>query len=388
MSVLETLARLEHSFRPGLVRFPPKVAVKLFSIGRTVFSERFARQHVVRRAADLRGYDRGSGLLSAPLWNAAGMFKSGEGYHVVAAQGAGAYVAGTTTSQPRAGNVRDGVKWPVTAYPRSGSASNWLGLPNPGHAAVAARLSKLDRVPGCPIGASVSADPGMAENEALPALAQGMRQYIDAGVDYIELNESCPNVPGHCHQGVALDDGLLRRLDYVTEHVLRRRERPLPVVVKFGTDTNPDQVTDLVKVLLDLGFDGIILGNTSTAYAARRSMIMPEELPVYDYFTSTFGGGLSGRVVKASSLELCIRARQALAEHGPHRPFDIIRCGGVETVDDLHESFDHGIILHQWYTGYYDAFARYGHDLYRRLFTDLDMFRITADAVRGQLIGQ
>jgi hypothetical protein len=30
-----------------------------------------------------------------------------------------------------------------------------------------------------------------------------------------------------------------------------------------------------------------------------------------------------------------------------------------------------GVLLHQWYTGYYEAFARHGHDVYRALSESL-----------------
>jgi hypothetical protein len=48
---------------------------------------------------------------------------------VAARQGAGGWLAGSTTARPRAGNAGT----PFVPYPRSGAASNWLGLPNPGH---------------------------------------------------------------------------------------------------------------------------------------------------------------------------------------------------------------------------------------------------------------
>ncbi|MBU3740694.1 MAG: hypothetical protein FGM24_00250 [Candidatus Kapabacteria bacterium] len=378
MSAIETIARLEHWLRPVLHTLPPHLAVRLFSDGRTAFAKAFADdvpQHAGFHAPSHMAV-RAWGLeFSMPIWNAAGMFKNGEGYEVVARQGAGAYVAGTTTSVPRVGNVKDGIRWPAAAYPRSGVASNWMGLPNEGHAAVAARLSALTRVAGCPVGASVSADPGMDQNLALPALAKGMRLYDRVGVDYIELNESCPNVPGHDAQHDVLDAGLLQRLDYVAHHVLATRTRNLPVVVKFSTDTNPAYVDDLVRVLIERGFDGIILGNTSTQYVAVRPLIDKREQAVYDHFTRSFGGGLSGRPLRDVSLELCARARRAADACAPTREFHVIRCGGVSTAADIEASRREGILLNQWYVGYFDAFGVDGHNVYRRLAAQLVAMR-------------
>jgi len=169
------------------------VAVGLFSRGRTAFASWFGAHRVAesKSIAPVHRPVTAWGMpFNMPLWNAAGMFKKGEGYDAVARQGAGAYVAGTTTSLPRAGNTREGIQWPAATYPRSGVASNWMGLPNEGHATVAARLALSTRVQGCPVGASVSADPGMPDSLALPGLIQGMQLYDAAGVDYLELNES------------------------------------------------------------------------------------------------------------------------------------------------------------------------------------------------------
>lgn len=371
MPLLESLARLEHRLRPALHLLPPALAIRAFSVGRRLFADRFAKDVPAARV-DLAPFHvsvTAWGLqFQAPLWNAAGMFKKGEGYDVVSRQGAGGYVAGTTTARPRVGNVKDGVRWPSAAYPRSGTASNWMGLPNEGHAVVAARLAALTRVEGCPVGASVSADPGVPEAEALPELVAGLRAYDAARVDYIELNESCPNVPGHAKHDAVLDDGLRRRLAYVAEHFLRSRTRSLPVVVKFSTDTNVDQIGVLVQTLLDHGFDGIILGNTSVQYDVVREQIHASERPTFDRFTTTFGGGLSGRPLRDRSLQLCTEALQAVQARRPLHEFHVIRCGGIATPDDLQASRRAGIILNQWYTGYFDRFGTHGHDVYRSMF--------------------
>ncbi len=370
MSLLEVLARAEHALRPTLSALPPKLATRLFSAGRTAFSKRFAKELPAGREIRFEPTMAWGLKFQAPLWNAAGMFKSGEGYAVVSRQGAGAYVAGTTTSRPRTGNVLDGIRWPAAVYARSHSASNWMGLPNEGHAVVAQRLARLERVPGCPIGASVSAQQELDEATALQELIDGLVLYERAGVDYLELNESCPNVEGHAG-GPVLDAGLLRRLHVIRDQFLRTRRRPLPVVVKFSTDTELSQVPELIRTLIELEFDGVILGNTSTRYAQHRTQIHPADLGVYDHFTQTFGGGLSGAVVKADALALATEAVRVVRSLEPHHEFHVIRCGGIASATDLLESQRAGILLNQWYTGYYEAFARHGHDLYESLSVDL-----------------
>lgn len=370
MSLLEVLARVERTLRPTLSALPPKFATRLFSAGRTAFSKRFSGEHPAMRTLTGQPVTAWGLTFRLPIWNAAGMFKAGEGYDVVSRQGAGAYVAGTTTSRPRTGNVRDGIRWPAAVYARSHSASNWMGLPNEGHAIVAQRLARLERVPGCPIGASVSAQPELDEATALQELIDGLVLYEQAGVDYLELNESCPNVEGHAG-GPVLDAGLLRRLHVIRDQFLRTRRRPLPVVVKFSTDTELHQVPDLIRTLIELEFDGVILGNTSTRYAQHRTQIHSADLTVYDHFTQTYGGGLSGAVVKADALALATEAVRVARSLEPHHEFHVIRCGGIGSAADLGASQQAGITLNQWYTGYYEAFARHGHNVYAQLASGL-----------------
>lgn len=366
MSAVERFASLEHRLRGVVSALPPAIAVRLFSAGRTAFAKRFATdvpREIYAPPADMAVAAMGL-TFRMPLWNAAGMFKGGEAYDVVAAQGAGAYVAGTTTSRVRAGNVRDGVQWPAVPYANSHASSNWMGLPNAGHRAVASRLATLTRVAGCPIGASVSAEPGLDADVAVAELIDGMLMYADAGVDYIELNESCPNVPGHAHRE-ALDADLVRRLDMIASHVLAKRSRHLPVVVKFSNDTSVEQLPGVVQALHERGFNGIIVGNTSTRYAEHAVHIDQRDRALYDHFTATYGGGISGAPLRSDSLALCGVAVAARAACGAGDTFEVIRCGGVAGADDVAASAAIGVRLNQWYVGYFEAFGRAGHRVYR-----------------------
>lgn len=370
MSRAETLARAEHSLRPLLSYLPSTVATKLFSFGRSYFIDRFASDAIEPRTPQSAGVTAWGLHFQMPIWNAAGMFKKGEAYGVVSKQGAGAYVAGTTTSRIRTGNTKNGVTWPAVPYGSSKSSSNWMGLPNDGHRSVAAKLASLERVYGCPVGASVSAEPGLSENEALPELVDGLQEYDRAKVDYIELNESCPNVPGTDH-GRGIDDDLIRRLEFVSERFLAKRQRHLPVVVKFSNDTNPDQLNELLRTLVTLNFDGVILGNTSTKYVEKRTLISVKDRSLYDSFCKTFGGGLSGAVLTDDSLALAARAVQEIDLLQPRKEFKVIRCGGVFDHADVKKSAEVGVHLHQWYTGYFEAFSRVGHNVYVELAKSL-----------------
>lgn len=336
----------------------------LYSRGRRFFLQRFFAESPppVATPAALARTLWGLSFRS-PLGNAAGLFKHGEGYDLVARQGAGSYLAGTTTGHPRGGNCRAFVRLPFVPYPRSGAASNWLGLPNDGHLAVAARLERQERTPGCPLGASLA----VAGEEPAVTLLEGLAAYRDAGADWIEINESCPNTG----EASPAWEALRGRLEYLAEGFLVRRRRPLPMVVKFSCDTAPEELPRLLDTLLELGFDGANFGNTSTAYDRHRAAVHPAEQRLYRHFTTTFGGGLSGRPLATDSLRLLAAARSHLDRRRPEREFHLIRTGGIETAADVAASLAAGASLVQWYTGYFAAFAQAGHEVYRRLYAAL-----------------
>jgi dihydroorotate dehydrogenase len=364
--ISETIAKLDHLARPVLTRLAPEMATQVYSAGRNVFLSAFFAEkppHVrlpEEYTCKLWDIEFRSGIM-----NAAGLFKNGEGYDLSYRQGAGGYLAGTTTAHKRSGNSRNGVAKPFAPYPHSHAASNWLGLPNSGHAVVAKRLADFPHHVGFPIGASVMSAPESSGEQALEELVEGMQLYDRAGVHFLEMNESCPNV-AHA-QGAASFEALSERLEYISSNFLKKRLRHLPVVVKFSTDTAPSDLPRLMDALLALGFDGINIGNTSTEYAKHRTTIAPADYAVYDYFTQTFGGGVSGEPLRASSLALVQSAKQHLSSVRLDKEFHIIRTGGVASLADIKESRTAGASLCQWYTGLFERFAQDGHLLYKRL---------------------
>ncbi|MES2765977.1 MAG: hypothetical protein V4642_08920 [Bacteroidota bacterium] len=372
MTSVELLARLDGKIRPFMANLPPQLVSKIYSNSRAAFLKSFTKDSFKTPFAlpqkllkTLWGIQ-----FRAPLFNSAGVFKNGEGYEIVAAQGAGAYLAGTTTAIPRNGNMKNGIRHPFMPYPRSGAASNWMGLPNEGHDAVAARLLKITKVAGCPVGASLSSAPELKGEEALETLVAGFKSYEKAAVDFLELNESCPNVAGHeKHDENGIDPSLIQRLEYVSENFLKTRSRNLPLIVKFSNDTNPGQIPALLKILIDLDFDGVNFGNTSTRYAEHRAEIVVSEQKLLDYFTKEFGGGLSGRILKNNSLQLSKTAVEFLKEAPAKHEFHVIRTGGIETAEDLLASEIAGISLNQWYTGYFENFSKSGHRVYEEVLS-------------------
>ncbi len=363
--ISETIARLDHLARPIITHFAPETATQIYSAGRNVFlSAYFAEKPAFVRIAEEHAVTCWGIEFRNGLMNAAGLFKNGEGYELSYRQGAGGYLAGTTTTHARTGNTRNGIAKPFAPYPNSRAASNWLGLPNSGHAAVAKRLSAFPHHAGFPMGASLMTAPESSGEVALEELVAGMQMYDRAGVHFLEINESCPNVA----HGSSSFEAISERLEFIATAFLKKRLRHLPVVVKFSNDTATQDVARLLDVLTTLGYDGVNFGNTSTQYAQHRTTLNPRDYASFDYFTSTFGGGVSGEPLRACSLALTRSAKEYLATHPPREEFHIIRTGGVASALDLAESRTAGASLAQWYTGLFEQFAEHGHGLYARIF--------------------
>ena len=372
MTFVEQLARFEHKLRPFLTKLPPKISTSVFSYGRKAFISLLANDLPDMRPKIPEKFNtRLWGInFNLPLFNAAGMFKNGEGYYTVARQGAGAFLAGTTTKLPRIGNQYAYVKHPAAVFQNSGMAVNWMGLPNESHESVAHRIYHLDKIEGCPIGASVSADPSQTGLDALQGIIDGFKVYTKAKVDFLELNESCPNVE-HEHSAETvngLDKALVQRLEYVSQNYLQKRDKLIPVIVKFSNDTSPELVPSIIRILVELKYDGVNFGNTSTDYKTLKDSINHKEKQLFDFFTKNIGGGISGRPLKTTSYALSSLAVETLSTLNPRNEFNVIRTGGIENFDDIELSIKSGIALNQWFTGYFESFARYGHNLYSQIF--------------------
>src|SRR3989344_9240196 len=328
-----TLAHYEKIARPFLTLLPSKKVIEIYSSGRLDFLEKLKEENSseVYTPPKSKGKTIWGIHFRSNIMNSAGMFKNGECYELMARQGAGAYMGGTGTWNKRLGNEKDGIKLPFVPYPRSHSASNFLGLPNEGDEINSQRVSRLERVADTPIGWSIMASPDLHGNDKIKYFIEGMKLYEKAGVDFLEINESCPNT--HARGSSFSTDliGIQLRLKDIKSKFLDHRTRNLPVIVKFSNDTNVKHIPQILDILLELGYSGVNFGNTSTEYAERREHIHPSEQRLYDHFTQTFGGGVSGKPLKEVSLELAGTAVEYLKIKSTTQEFHVIRTGGIES---------------------------------------------------------
>jgi dihydroorotate dehydrogenase len=360
------LASWYYRLQPVLRRLPLKWQVRLASLGRSYFSQHLPAAAKVSRYLPPDNLARSLWGLTfqSPLMNAAGLFKNGHGYDIMAKLGAGAFLGGTSTANPRQGNRKQQINLPFIALPRSQAALNWLGLPNAGDEILLNQSVTSHKNPRCPVGWSVMRSPDFPEDQALQRLIHSLWQLHDnLQFDFIELNESCPNIN---HAG----GSILPRLTIIGEEFLAKRRRNLPVILKLANDLTEASLYPLLECAVRVGFDGVCLGNTATNYAQFRSLIESSEQDMFNYFIQQFGGGLSGAPLRNNSLKLCQVAQDYLTKIKPQQEFHVIRCGGVSTAADLVASQQSGIFLNQWYTGLLTNWLETGDALYQNLYVE------------------
>ena len=372
MLMISILTKFDNIARPFLLKFPSYIPTFIYSYSRKFFLKQMYSS-LPKKSITLPSYVQRQfwGLnFQSNLFNAAGMFKDVWGYELSYRHGAGAFLCGTITPKPRKGNIKMGIKHPFIPLEKSKSAINWMGLPNIGIEIALQRISKIEKRIGCPIGISISAQPEDSEPKSIFELIDALKMIENSQVDFVELNESCPNVnhSNSIEKFGNLANNLVERLEIISKSFLRKRNRNLPVVVKFSNDTNPNQVDELVELLVNLGFDGINFGNTSTNYSELRELIDKDERKNFDFFTKNFGGGVSGLVLKDKSLNLCNKAIQKRNSLPLQREFVVIRTGGIQKWDELQNSNIIGVNLNQWFTGYFENFSKYGHYIYAKMY--------------------
>ena len=360
----QTFAKLAHDYQFLINRLPVQYAIKLHSWGRLKFMQMFAKHSVpdLFTPPDTMSKILWGIKFRSPILNSAGMFKHGECYDLVANQGAGAYLGGTSTHNMRVGNMRDGIKQPFISLPYAKLAINFLGLPNQGDRVLVDKKITSTKIDGCPIGWSLMRSPDFEDSFALDKLIESLQWYqAKSEIDFIEINESCPNVTNS-------GSDIFKRLELIAQNFLRYRERNLPVIIKFSNDILPEQLEPLLDHLIKLRFDGITLGNTSTNYAQYANLPRGNDKKLYDYFTQEFGGGISGNILKRNSLQLCDTAVKYVRKINPNHEFHVIRSGGIDCMEDIFLSDQVGIALNQWYTGYFSNYLHYGDNIYKEMY--------------------
>ena len=239
-------------------------------------------------------------VLKNPVIAAAGTFGFGAEYtQIYDVSCLGGICTKGLTLRPRQGNP------PPRLWETPCGLLNSIGLENPG---VEAFLrEELPRMRG--LGTAVIANVWGETPEEYGELAERLS---DSGVDAIELNLSCPNVPGGRIRG-----GVPEEVARIVELCRRVCEKPLWVKLPPEGD-----VLGAARAAEQAGADAITAGNTFRALAIDIEKGRPA-------FAAGIGG-LSGPAIKPIALRVVYELSQKLK-------IPVIGCGGITSWKDAVE---------------------------------------------------
>ena len=275
-----------------------------------------------------------------PIGIAAGFDKNARVVRPLARLGFGFVEAGTVTPLPQPGNPRPR----LYRLSEDGAVINRMGFNNQGIDACLARMARLKRLQGVPVGINLGINKHGAEPlRDYPALVRAAAPLAD----YLVINLSSPNTPGlRDLQGADRIAGLLQA-------IAAAGARPRPLLIKLAPDLPEHSLPGIVEAAIAGGAAGLIVSNTTLS--------RPEWLRSPDAAET---GGLSGRPLRArSTAMLAAVARLARGR------LVLVGCGGIERAEHVLDKVRAGADLVQLYTG----FVLGGPPLVRNLVADLSV---------------
>ena len=259
---------------------------------------------------------------------AAGFDKDGLGWRGAAALGFGHVEVGTVTPKAQPGNEKPR----VFRYPELNAVVNAYGFPNNGAQALYDRLSKQ---PGrgqrvSPLGINIGKNKATANEQAHEDYLTCFKLLAPLA-DYVVVNISSPNTTGLR----ALQDRapLVTLLSTLAQENRSVAGGPVPLLLKIAPDLNPNQLADIVSVVGECGFAGIIATNTTITRPPGTEACATK-------------GGLSGAPLLERSLKV---VRFLVKESGGRIP--VVGCGGITCAADAGRFMDEGACLVQVYSG-------------------------------------
>jgi dihydroorotate dehydrogenase len=257
-----------------------------------------------------------------PVGLAAGYDKDARVPDAMRKLGFGFVEIGTVTPRPQPGNPKPR----VFRLERDQAIINRMGFNSGGLDPVVDRLSRR-REKGI---VGVNLGKNRDSRDAAADYAEGVRRVAGLS-DYIAVNISSPNTPGlRDLQGRASLEALLRA-------VLRAREESgsrVPLLVKIAPDLTRSEREDIASVVLEAGFDGLIISNTTVERPAE--LVSPN---------AQEAGGLSGSPLFSPSTMLLAEMYRLTKGRVP-----LIGVGGIASASDAYAKIRAGASLVQLYT--------------------------------------
>ena len=192
-------------------------------------------------------------MFPSPLGVAAGVDKDATWFEGLGAIGFGFVEIGTVTAQAQPGNPRPRIE----RFPQARALLNWMGFPNGGADAVAARLTgPRSTIVGVNVGKSKAAP----VDDAAADYRASVRR-LAAHADYLALNVSSPNTPGCGRCRRPTRSGRSWRACRRSSARLGLR---VPLLVKIAPDLTDAEIDAVADLAVRRGLDGLIAINTTT----------------------------------------------------------------------------------------------------------------------------
>lgn len=263
---------------------------------------------------------------------AAGFDKQARMWTAAGALGFGHVEIGTVTRHSQGGNEKPR----IFRFPEQEAAVNSMGFPNDGAEEIARRLASGPKKGArlCPLGVNIGKSKvTLMENVVEDYL--GSFRLLAPHADYVAVNVSCPNIPNllalHERSRLAELLGALQRENQILSE--KSGEKPLPLLLKISPDLTFPQIDDVLSVLDETRFAGVIATNTTTSRPPALKDA-PEK------------GGLSGAPLMRRSLDVVRYISRATNGKLP-----VIGCGGICSGADADRFLAEGASLVQIYTG-------------------------------------
>lgn len=268
--------------------------------------------------------------LANPVGLAAGFDKNAAHVDALATLGFGFIEVGGVTLHPQHGNPPPR----LFRLPPAQALINRMGFNSHGAAAVAANLEKR-RYHGI-VGVNIGKNAGVDGDDAIGNYAGCLETLYPHG-DFFTINVSSPNTENlrDWQQHDALRR-LLAALIQKRDALAQTHGRRAPLAVKIAPDIGNDDMRGIAALARELGIDGIVAVNTTTA--------RPPDLAALPHGGER--GGLSGAPLAARATEAIKTLR---AELPPH--IALIGVGGIASAADAREKLAAGADLIQLYTG-------------------------------------
>jgi dihydroorotate dehydrogenase len=264
-----------------------------------------------------------------PVGLAAGFDKDARWLDELSALGFGHIEVGTVTPQPQDGNPKPR----LFRLKKDHSIINRMGFNNAGAVAMASRLHNFKKPEGLIIGVNIGKNKLTTSENAVNDYLHCFKLLFEYA-DYFAVNVSSPNTPGLRQ---LQDKDPLHALLSSIQAENKKQKTPKPLFLKIAPDLEEPALNDVIEVVLNNQFSGIIISNTT--------LERPAELREKEHAKES--GGLSGAILtkKANSILQFIHSKV-------EDRIILIGVGGIMNPKDAIERMQSGAKWIQIYSGF------------------------------------